>query len=285
MLPSSSALRSTPDNLLADPGHPLAIDLAYISGLNEYLGGTFCSHPADAVSLRQLGTDKRLLDDIVSRNKKTYKGTKRISANFVAAGITWAATAAPVAMMAIKSRAISPDPDETFVQPDRCGEVTGAFFQDPSFCVLSADPAAAHPRAHVVEDAAAMYQWMRVRLVAYLMPVIENLSALSGLGQTGLWGQVAASWGSVITWSSELSGYGDGVREAEAFLHAPGRPFSKPPSFLRIERDNGHIVAMRRGVCCLAYKLSEQHYCGTCPLITDEERTRRFCSERDLENT
>jgi hypothetical protein len=42
---------------------------------------------------------------------------------------------------------------------------------------------------------------------------------------------------------------------------------------------------MRRGVCCLAYKLSDFPYCASCPLISDDERNRRLLDESAAEPT
>lgn len=266
-------------------GHPLSSDLSHLGELSEFFGAKLGRPPAGWVSVEQLISDTRLLDEALKRNKLAYKGTRRIAANFVVGGVTWAATAAALALMATKRRAIAPDPDRTFVRIDVRGDASGAFYDDPLFCVLGSDPAAIHERAHVVDDVPAMHEWLRSRLVDSLSPLVESLSDLSGLGRTGLWGQVAASWGSVISWVSELAdAETDGVAEAEAFLDAPGRAFSKVPSFYRIDHGAGQVVAMRRGVCCLAYKLAESRYCGSCPFISDEERTHRYCSESDGEH-
>lgn len=266
-------------------GHPLSSDVLHLSDLSEFFGAKLGRPPAGWVSLQRLTSDTRVLDEVLKRNKLAYKGTRRIAANFVAGGVTWAATAAALAMMTTKRRAIAPDPDRTFVRVDVRGDASGVFYDDPFFCVLGSDPVMIHERAHVVSDIPAMHEWLRPRLVDSLSPLVAALSDLSGLGRSGLWGQIAASWGSVISWVSELSDSGtDGVAEAEAFLDAPGHAFSKVPTFYRIDHQSGQVVAMRRGVCCLAYNLSEQRYCGSCPLISDEERTQRYCSESDGEH-
>lgn len=281
MLPTSSISLPAQERRRSDPiaVHPLSPDLDRLGELSEYLAGRIGQRQPGWIPLRRLTSDRLLIEDVLKRNELAYQGTRRIAANFVAGGITWAATAAAVAVMSTQKRAISPDPERTFIRVDERGEARGVVFQDPDFCVLPSDPVAIHERAHVAEDVAAMHEWMRARMVAYLTPLVDALSDLSGLGRKGLWGQVAASWGSVITWAAELTDSGDGVAEAETFLDAPGPAFSNVPTFFRIDHASGKVVAMRRGVCCLAYKLSGHGYCGTCPLISEEERARRFCGE------
>ena len=85
-----------------------------------------------------------------------------------------------------------------------------------------------------------------------------------------------SSCGSVIVWAAQLAGRGTaGIEEADAFLNGPGAAFLDPPSFYRLHLRGEELVAMRRGVCCLAYRLSDSPYCSTCPLIPDDERDKR----------
>lgn len=198
--------------------------------------------------------------------------------------MTWAATAAPLALMTLERRVIAPQPESTFVRVDERGEVSGAFFDDPSFCVLTGDPAAHHEQACAVDGVPALHGWMREQLVVSLQPLVDALSELSRLGRRGLWGQVASSWGSIIVWAAQLAGVGaHGMHEAETFLTGGGVAFSRPPTFFQIHHRGRDLVAMRRGVCCLAYKLADHPFCGSCPLISEDERDQRFRDESDGE--
>lgn len=264
--------------------HPLHADLDHLRGLSDFLDARIQDPTAGWISLAELSEDRARLDDALKRNALAYKGTRRIAASFLAGGVTWATTAVPLALMATTRRAIAPDPPTTFVRIDARGEAHGALFLDPSFCVLRDDPAATHPGAHTVRDVAALHGWMRSRCEDALAPFMESLTTASGLGSRALWGQVASSWGSVIVWASQLAdASATGVEEAETFLMGPGRALASVPTFDRIEHRGRELVAMRRGVCCLAYKLEDYPYCGSCPLISDEERHRRFCAESEAE--
>jgi ferric iron reductase protein FhuF len=272
------------ERLTQRAAHPLLPDLGRTADLSEFFRAELGRPRAGWLPLENLTRERRILDDVLRRNQLTYRGTRRIAANFVAGGITWAATAAAVAMMSTRRRAIAPDPHRTFVHVDARGEASGVFYDDPSFCVLASDPAAGHERAEAVDGVSEMHDWMRSRLIESLSPFVDALSDLSGLGRKGLWGQVTGSWGSLIVWAAELGGAGsEGVVEAEAFLASPASEFRDIPTFYRIDHRDRQLVAVRRGVCCLAYKLADHAYCGSCPLISNDERTRRFCDEADQE--
>jgi hypothetical protein len=266
--------------------HPLAADLERLRGMSDYLDAELRRPPGGWISLRRLIEDRRLLDDALKRNALAYKGTRRIAANFVAGGVTWATAGVPLALMVIERRAIALDPDLTFLRIDERGEVKGAFYDDPEFCVLPGDPAASHEQAVLVDDVSAMHERIRTRLIGSLEPLVEVLSDLAGLSRRSLWGQIASSWGSAIIWAAQLAGRGSaGIAEAEAFLRGSGPAFGDPPIFYRIQHRGQELVAMRRGVCCLAYKLSDYPYCGSCPLISDDERHQRYCAEADGEES
>jgi ferric iron reductase protein FhuF len=114
------------------------------------------------------------------------------------------------------------------------------------------------------------------------MPFVDAVSDLTNLSRRGLWGQIMSSCGSAIVWAAQLAGRGTaGIEEAGAFLNDPGAAFLDPPSFHRLHLRGEELVAMRRGVCCLAYRLSDAPYCSTCPLISDDERDKRQREEWD----
>lgn len=270
--------------VLARPtgSHPLAADLERLRSKSDYLDAELRRPPGGWISLRRLIVDRRLLDDALKRNSLAYRGTRRIAANFVAGGVTWATTAVPLALMVIERRAIAPDPNIAFLRIDERGDVKGAFYDDPEFCVLPGDPAALHEQAVLVDDVPAMHERIRTRLIGSLGPLVEALSDLTGLSPRSLWGQIASSWGSAIIWAAQLAGRGSaGIAEAETFLRGSGPAFGNPPVFYRIRHRGQELVAMRRGVCCLAYKLADYPYCGSCPLISDDERHQRCCAEAD----
>lgn len=266
--------------------HPLAAGLDRLRGMSDYLGAELRRPPGGWISLRRLIEDRRLLDDALKRSALAYKGTRRIAANFVAGGVTWATAGVPLALMVIERRAITPDPDITFLHVNERGEVKGAFYDDPEFCVLPGDPAASHERAVVVDDVPALHERIRTRQIGSLGPLVEVLSDLAGLSRRSLWGQIASSWGSAIISGAQLAGRDSaGIAEAEAFLRGSGPAFGNPPTFYRIRHRDRELVAMRRGACCLAYKLADYPYCGSCPLISDDERHQRYCAEADGEQS
>ena len=221
-----------------------------------------------------------MLDDVLKRNALAYGGTRRIAANFLVGGVAWAVGGVPLALMTTERHAIAPDPDATFLQIDARGEARGTLYDDPSFCVLAGEPAARGGLASVAENVSEMHEWMRSRLVISLTPFVDALSDITNLSRRGLWGQIMSSCGSVIVWAAQLVEKGTaGIEEAEAFLKGPGPAFLDRPSFYRLHIRGEELVAMRRRVCCLAYKLADSPYCSSCPLISDEERESRHREE------
>ena len=215
--------------------HPVAAGLGHLRKLNELLSADLGRPPGGWTSLSRLSSDRSVLEDVVHRNALAYGGTRRIAANFVVGGVTWAVAGAPLALMAIERQAIAPQPDRTFLHLNARGEGSGPFYDDPVFCVLQGDVAAPHISAVVVEDVSALHEWMRSQLVDSLSPFINAMSDLTGLGRRGLWGQVASSCGSAIVWAAQLAGRGNaGILEADEFLNGPGAAFLDPPSFYRL---------------------------------------------------
>ena len=214
--------------------HPVAAGLGHLRKLDESLSAELGPPPGGWKSLSRLSSDRSLLEDVVQRNALGYGGTRRIAANFVVGGVTWAVGGVPLALMAIECQAIALQPDSTFLHLDARGEAGAPFYDDPIFCVLQGDIAARHISAVVVEDVSALHEWMRSQLVDSLTPFVHAMSDLTGLGRRGLWGQVASSCGSVIVWAAELAGRGNcGIMEADAFLNGPGAASLDPPSFYR----------------------------------------------------
>lgn len=149
---------------------------------------------------------------------------------------------------------------------------------DSSLTVLAGDPAAGAPGNRTATDLASLRAVLVSGLVTHLTPVVTAVRSRAPLGLRALWGTVADACAAVFV---ELGRDGDaGARcrtEADAFLDAASPPLRARPRWVVVDHEGVDRTFMRRGACCLAYKVPGDHgYCTSCPLVDDTERDVRL---------
>ncbi|MEU7815807.1 (2Fe-2S)-binding protein [Pseudonocardia sp. NPDC049154] len=168
----------------------------------------------------------------------------------------------------------------------RRGRITDRAALTCPVAVLADDPLAG--RTPVVADLRAE---LAERLVGLCAPVVDELHRATRYGRRNLWGGLGDVLSSHSLWAgrhrgddpdalvdlfAEVQGVLDRVRDRI------GVNFDRPVPFPL--RGHGRAtLAQVRGTCCLHYRIpSRTHadgsprYCGTCPLIDDEERRVRL---------
>ncbi|MBI1278816.1 MAG: hypothetical protein GC179_11870 [Anaerolineaceae bacterium] len=152
---------------------------------------------------------------------------------------------------------------------------TEARFLSGCFAALPDDPAANHPDAIILPDADALREWLRVKLEAHLMPIIEGLHSVTHLSRHALWALAADNCAALFLQ------YGDILKDKKwaqaeglAFVKVPGSPLKNPRTdFVTLEYE-GHCETFRaRGGCCRYYMVDkDSSKCSTCVLHKPAER-------------
>jgi hypothetical protein len=150
--------------------------------------------------------------------------------------------------------------------------------------VIGDRPAADHPDAVVVADAAALDAWVAERIAAAFTPVFTAIHEQTRMGLRVMWGRVADLLHAQMLRAAKDSGYDTDIawRRAERLTDAiaqavPKMSFRPRPfpvqGFDRAGGDwDGTWLVF--GTCCFRYKADPARgFCNVCPLISDTGRS------------
>jgi len=148
-------------------------------------------------------------------------------------------------------------------------------FLGGGFAVLAGDPMADHPDAVVVPDLAALRELLVRRLTTHhLEELILALQSQRGLGTRALWAAVEDRCLGALLWLGNGLDLAEHVmREAEALSRTA--PFVGTSRIVAVASEDGPVLTLKRGFCCLAYRLDDGALCSTCPLRSTGPGERR----------
>ncbi|MFP4976163.1 (2Fe-2S)-binding protein [Paenibacillus sp. CN-4] len=125
-----------------------------------------------------------------------------------------------------------------------------------------------------------------------VLPLFRAISAVSGLAEHQIWGQLPArlymvmehtrSEGLLPEQAARLQGDYRVLKErigGETFGRA-GNPFNEPIRLIEDLADPSRFIPMRTR-CCMFYLTEGGSYCYTCPRLKEEERTSRRAAFRE----
>lgn len=155
------------------------------------------------------------------------------------------------------------------------GRIDEVRFLGGGFAVLAGDRAADHPDAVVVPDRAALRELLVRRLTTHhLEELIVALQAQRGLGTRALWAAVEDRCLGALLWLGKCLDLAvDLEREADALRRTP--PFVGTSQIIAVESEHGRDLRLKRGFCCLVYRLDDHAPCSTCPLRSAGAGERR----------
>ena len=158
----------------------------------------------------------------------------------------------------------------------------------PRFAAVAGDDnAAADPRAEILPDDHALFDWTRSRIFdGHLAPLVEALHELSPVGRRLLWGNVAAAIAGGFAGLSALPSRPFDpdhlLLEAPRLLDTPGSPTEGLAELFPVPHQDGTRLFVRRQTCCLRYRLPDAPpTCLSCRLLPESERTRRITLRLD----
>lgn len=224
-------------------------------------------------TLASLGT--ALMDDLMQQFLPD--GDRKAQAVSYFARINWLSCAVAVGMYLTEQRCPILHPDKVWVHFNTTGSTDAVALADSHFYALTTDPDASAPEAMLLRDQAALRDMLRQQLEAHLLGVIEHLHRATRLGKPALWINLADRIGwALLTMGSQQFSPDQCAAEMDLLLQAPGSPLNGNTGITLVEHEGQCQPFLKRGGCCLFYKLPGNTYCATCPIQSDEVIARRL---------
>lgn len=258
---------------------PLASTVEGISAINDYLNVQLGPPAGEgwiaATDLVADGSPRR--EELQARIQTRHKTTDRhfVAMTFFGASI-WQVVVAGIASYLTTLRVPELKPANVALHWNADGWGDTLALVEGRFAALPDDPAAGHPDVTVVADRNALRAYFVEHIVRdYVPPLIDLVSATSPLGKRALWGVVADRCVGTLIWlAKELNQTAICLAEVDA-LHQTA-PFTGKSGILTVEHGTHQELFLKRNSCCLSYKVPEQIYCSTCPLLPLEDRIQRL---------
>lgn len=116
-------------------------------------------------------------------------------------------------------------------------------------------------------------------IVGSFYPLIESIRLARKVGLAGLWHGVSDLVArTFLGAASALGSVETGIAAAEAILTRAPDVIRSSPRW-HVNKATGMWFSLR-SVCCLAYTGTSGIYCDTCPLLDDDEISRRLASNQ-----
>jgi ferric iron reductase protein FhuF len=174
----------------------------------------------------------------------------------------------------VASAAITPFLTHGFVPHVGLSNISIKFREDTLF-----ERIAVHEAAGMVLGASGidgLLRQLRSELVQQAQPVVESLFDWSGFSRKGAWGMIASAWASQFI---EVCGRRGNQMDALPFLvkfsEGADELARMMPRLNPVTLQGVTHLYQRRASCCRYYLLEQGDLCASCPLVSDEDRTKR----------
>jgi ferric iron reductase protein FhuF len=146
----------------------------------------------------------------------------------------------------------------------------------PEGVMLPQDGVAPHPSIRWLSSPQGLLEWLRTSLVQQAQPVVDALSEWSYFSMRGIWGMITSAWGSqFIHIFGEIGEQTQGLSCVRQFFEGNDVVSQMQPQFYPVTYQHVTHVYHRGASCCRYYLLRPEHYCASCPLISQEGRLQR----------
>lgn len=177
-----------------------------------------------------------------------------------------------IACFMIEKRVPDLSPENIHIRFDEIGDVESIAWTGRSFAALPDDSATLRADCIILPTRDALRSYLHERLVESFTPVIEAVSASSGMGKPGLWALAADYVAYAFTTLGETLGDETlGVEESRLFSRTRSK-LSVKRGFIPIEHIGMTHYLLERTSCCLYYKVEGGGYCHSCPHRPLDER-------------
>ncbi|KEZ37883.1 putative Fe-S protein [Frankia sp. CeD] len=275
----------------------------------EFSGGTVqCAEPPFEASLRDLAevleprgvqfgmpdgpgwadcaflTGPAGVAEALARVGDTHGASPEVAASYLANWYSANVTAPAIACFVLLHRVPALTPATMSLRVLDGGWFDQTAFHRPAMTVLADDPIAGgatagdgmNARIGVVGDVAALRGRLVEEVLAHLQPFVEELRGRVRLGLPALWGAVAAQCARAFLLTERATGDPHlGRVEADAFFSRATPTIRARPRWHEFVHHGRRYTGIRRGSCCLAYRLGDD-YCTSCPFTGDQDREERL---------
>jgi ferric iron reductase protein FhuF len=243
----------------------LAATLARISHLDEWLAAELEPDGGDGwMPAADLADHLPAVLARVGRRWET--DDRRVQAAFFAHEYSWRVAGPAIAAYLAEARVPELAPEHVAVRFDADGSVRPIAFRSHAFAGLTREV-----------NGDALLHHLKRDLEEHLAVTVAALRAHAPLGARALWALAAdASASAFLTAGAALGDQGRARERAETFLELSESTLRTLGTFLTLEYGDRSEIFLRRGSCCLSYRIGDHEYCATCPLIPPEETERRL---------
>lgn len=260
---------------------PLAASFERLAALKEelYLNarlGLPSGAPEDNswTPLRKLTEDGESLREHLRLMRERWDLSNRNAAIGVVGHLVWQVGGAAIFLYATERRVPDLSPENITLRLAD-GGIEEVAFTSGRFAALSNDPASESAVA-TFEDEDGLRGWLREGLERMLDPVISEVRAATRVGKRTMYNRAADLAAQRMMGMDGVTGDGAWCgREAEKLVKSPDSPLDGATRFFTVEHEGREEIFLVRGCCCHAYKEPEHGYCGTCPLLSQEELEKR----------
>lgn len=249
-------------------GTPIQTTITRVSTRVPGLGVSYGQRPESWRRAADIVNDSGIASDLLDEVCRLYQmDDRQVAASFLVLGYFWHVMAGAAACYLLEGRV--PDLSAAAVAVDLRD---GIAFLSPRCWALPDDPDANHPTVMVVADR----DELRARLVSQLeehhaAPLFATLRAVAPYGINGMRANYVDRLASAVIWLAEQVGDTDLARREVPLLVDLARPNART-GILEVEHAGRRVVFLRRGGCCLNYRLPGRDKCDTCCLRPLEER-------------
>jgi hypothetical protein len=265
--------------------------LSHLGALGSFLAAEL--GPLEAGWFRAadlLRPDLPYLDEGLAWSVRRYpKAERRVSGSFFIGNYAWYIAAAAIGCYLAEQRVPDLAAENialrystfTWHEDGESGEAERfeVRFLSDNFAALPTDPAAGQPGVVKVTDETELRNWLRLRLEAQLIPLIEAIYSRTHLGKRAQWNLAADTFAALFQHAgASLGDETRGRKEGLAFVKVAGSPLRNPGTGYFTLEYQGHCETFRaRGGCCLYYQADEVvGKCTICVLRPEEERNQRL---------
>ncbi len=249
-----------------------------LTARSPYVGLTTHVEGAGWQSASQLLGDPPSIDHYLTMVAAATRTTDRkIAVSFFLQGYLWG-VAGGIAGAYLRAGRVPLAPLEgVWMRFDPSGNPAMVAFTTPEVALLPDDPAASHPNAVVVADAAALQTTFRTILQSHCAALITALRPHTTLPAQSLWRLATDRCAGVIIFLCQLLGVPERAEAiVTALVSSPTSSFTPTTGVACYTLQGVPQWILRRSGCCLVYKLPGSPYCTTCPLLSEAERVARL---------
>lgn len=253
------------------PEHPLGLQLREITALGgrPRVGIGLAGRPLDAWTLATELADpasERLERSLRRMGVNVKTADRLVMMSLFFGSYVWQVASAAIGCYLLARRIPDISAENVAVHIGDDGRVDEMRFLGGGFAALPSDPAADHHEAVIVPDLTALRETLVRQLTSgHLEELILALQSRRGLGTRALWAEVEDRCTGALLWlGKRLETQLDIEAEALAISQTP--PFVGTSGVTVLVSNGGRELTLKRGFCCLSYRLDGKSACQTCPL-------------------